>query len=235
MSSDRYLYFRVINLIGMMLQHTIDYSLYKKIFDYFFHNPFQFTFFVINRSIKKMNPKVDFFFNKIVPKGSRDWRKETEELRRIVLSCGLQEELKWGVPCYIHQKNNIVLIHSFKEYCALLFFKGALLKDPEGILTQQSENVQAARQLRFTNVTEIIKLEADIKTYIFEAVEVEKAGLKVELKKTSEFKMSEEFQLKLDESVALKAAFENLTPGRQRAYLLHFSSPKQSKTRVTRV
>jgi uncharacterized protein YdeI (YjbR/CyaY-like superfamily) len=177
-----------------------------------------------------MNPKVDFFFKK-----AEKWQEELEQLRIIILDCGLTEELKWGVPCYTFQKNNIVLIHGFKEYCAILFHKGALLSDANGILIQQTEHVQAARQIRFTNVQEIIKMEAVIKTYIYEAIEVEKAGLKVELKKTTEFKMPEEFQQKLDETPALKTAFEALTPGRQRAYLLHFSGPKQSKTRESRV
>ncbi|MDW8848780.1 YdeI/OmpD-associated family protein [Flavobacterium sp. MMLR14_040] len=177
-----------------------------------------------------MNPKVDFYFDK-----EKKWPKEQEQLREIVLECGLAEELKWGVPCYMHQKNNIVLIHSFKEYCALLFFKGALLKDTDDILIQQSANVQAARQIRFTNLQEIIDLKSVLKTYIFEAVEIEKAGLKVHLKKTVEFPVSDEFQQKLDENPELKKAFEALTPGRQRAYLLHFSQPKQAKTRESRV
>lgn len=177
-----------------------------------------------------MNPKVDFFFNK-----AEKWQEAFERLRKIVLDCGLNEELKWGVPCYTYQKNNIVLIHGFKEYCALLFHKGVLLNDSQGILIQQTEHVQAARQIRFTHVQEIIELESVLKTYIYEAVEVEKAGLKVDMKKTTEFKLPEEFQHKLDEIPALKAAFEALTPGRQRAYLLHFSTPKQSKTRASRV
>ena len=177
-----------------------------------------------------MNPKVDFFFNK-----AEKWQEAFERLRKIVLDCGLNEELKWGVPCYTYQKNNIVLIHGFKEYCALLFHKGVLLNDSQGILIQQTEHVQAARQIRFTHVLEIIELESVLKTYIYEAVEVEKAGLKVDMKKTTEFKLPEEFQHKLDEIPALKAAFEALTPGRQRAYLLHFSTPKQSKTRASRV
>jgi len=177
-----------------------------------------------------MNPKVDFYFDQ-----EKKWQKEQEQLREIVLECGLAEELKWGVPCYMHQKSNIVLIHSFKEYCALLFFKGALLKDTNDILIQQSANVQAARQIRFTNVQEIIDLKSVLKTYIFEAVEIEKAGLKVHLKKTAEFPVSDEFQQKLDENPDLKKAFEALTPGRQRAYLLHFSQPKQAKTRESRV
>lgn len=177
-----------------------------------------------------MNPKVDFFFNK-----DTKWQKEFEKLRMIILDCGLTEELKWGCPCYTFQKTNIVLIHGFKEYCALLFFKGALLQDTKGILIQQTENVQVARQARFTNVREIVKKEPILKAYIYEAIEVETAGLKMNLKKTTEFNMPEEFQKKLDKNSALKTAFNALTPGRQRAYLLHFSAPKQSKTREARV
>jgi len=176
-----------------------------------------------------MNPKVDFYFR------NAQWQEEIEKLRTIVLDCGLTEELKWGVPCYTFEKKNIVLIHVFKEYCALLFFKGALLNDPKGILIQQTENVQAARQIRFTNVKEIVKLKSSIKAYIYEAIEVEKAGLKVTYKKAKEFNMPEEFQKKLNKNAALKTAFYALTPGRQRAYLLHFSQPKQSKTRESRV
>jgi len=176
------------------------------------------------------NPKVDFYFSK-----AKKWQEELEQLRTIVLDLGLIEELKWGVPCYTFQKSNIVLIHVFKEYCALLFFKGALLKDAKGILIQQTENVQAGRQIRFTNVREIVKRKTSLKAYIHEAMEVEKAGLKVDFKKTTEFIISEEFQNKLDEIPALKAAFDALTPGRQRAYTLYFSAPKQSKTRVSRV
>lgn len=177
-----------------------------------------------------MNPAVDFYFNKNKP-----WQKEIEQLRKIVLDCGLTEELKWGCPCYQLQKSNIVLIHVFKEYCALLFFKGALLNNANGLLIQQTKNVQAARQIRFTNVQEIIKLKAILKAYIYEAIEVEKAGLKVKLKKTAAFNMPEEFQAKLNKMPALKTAFNKLTPGRQRAYLLHFSAAKQSKTRESRV
>lgn len=177
-----------------------------------------------------MNPKVDFYFEK-----NEKWQKEIEKMRTIALDCGLEEELKWGCPCYQFEKSNIVLIHVFKEYCAYLFFKGALLNDPNGILVQQTENVQAARQIRFTNVKEISKLARTLKTYIYEAIEVERAGLKVKLKKTAQFKMPEEFQKKLDKKPALKKAFDALTPGRQRAYLLHFSSPKQSKTREARI
>ncbi|MDN5286098.1 MAG: hypothetical protein JWR38_2372 [Mucilaginibacter sp.] len=177
-----------------------------------------------------MNPKVDFYFNK-----AQKWQEELEQLRMIVLDCGLTEELKWGCPCYTFQKSNIVLIHVFKEYCALLFFKGALLNDANGILIQQTENVQAARQIRFTNVWEIVEKAPILKTYIFEAVGAEKAGLKVALKKTAEFKIPAEFQNKLDKIPVLKTAFDGLTPGRQRAYMLHFSAPKQSKTRESRV
>lgn len=176
-----------------------------------------------------MNPKVDFYFNKI------KWREELEQLRMIVLDCGLNEELKWGVPCYTFHKSNIVLIHVFKEYCALLFFKGALLNDDKNILVQQTKNVQAARQIRFTNVKEIVRLKKTLKNYIFEAIEVEKAGLKVKLKKTKEFDIPEEFQNKLNELSVLKKAFYTLTPGRQRGYLLYFSSAKQSKTRIARI
>ena len=177
-----------------------------------------------------MNPRVDFFFDK-----AKKWQEELIALRSIILSCGLEEELKWGCPCYTHEKTNIVLIHAFRDYCAILFFKGALLKDEKGILIQQTENVQAARQMRFTNTKEIAKLKTEIKAYIYEAIEVERAGLKVKLKKPSEFKIAEEFQIKLDKTPKLKKAFYALTPGRQRAYLLYFSAPKQAKTREARV
>jgi uncharacterized protein YdeI (YjbR/CyaY-like superfamily) len=177
-----------------------------------------------------MNPKVDFFLSK-----AKKWQREFEKLRMIILDCGLTEELKWGQPCYTIEKRNIVLRHGFKEYCALLFFKGALLKDANGILIQQTENVQAARQIRFTHVREIMKMKTILKAYIHEVIEVEKAGLKVKLKKTSEFTIPEEFQKKLDAIPALKTAFGALTPGRQRAYLFYFSAPKQSKTRASRV
>ena len=177
-----------------------------------------------------MNPAVDFYFNK-----TKNWQEEIKQLRMVILDCRLTEELKWGVPCYTFQKRNIVLIHVFKEYCALLFFKGALLKDANDILIQQTENVQAARQIRFTNIREIMKMEKTLKAYIYEAIEVEEAGLKVKLKKTSEFKVPEEFKNKLGEKPALKTAFEALTPGRQRAYIFYFSQPKQSKTRESRV
>ena len=180
--------------------------------------------------MNSMNPRVDALLSK-----AEKWQKEFKKLRTIVLGCGLTEELKWGQPCYTFQNKNIVLIHGFKEYCALLFFKGALLKDSKHILIQQTENVQAARQIRFTNAGEIVKLERTLKEYVFQAVEVERAGLKVKKKETSDFKVPEEFQNKLNEVPALKAAFERLTPGRQRSYLFYFSQPKQSKTRVARV
>src|SRR5688572_30120661 len=172
------------------------------------------------------NPRVDFYFSK-----AKKWQEELEKLRMIILDCGLTEELKWGVPCYMFQESNIVLIHAFKEYCAVLFFKGALLNDTNDILIQQTENVQAARQVRFTSVKEIVEMEPILKAYIYEAIEVERAGLKVDYKKTTEYKIPGEFQHTLDESPALKIAFEALTPGRQRAYILHFSAAKQSKTR----
>jgi len=177
-----------------------------------------------------MNPKVDFFFSK-----ASQWQQEYEKLRTIILDCGLTEELKWGCPCYTFQEKNVVLIHGFKEYCAVLFMKGALLKDAKGILIQQTENVQSARQVRFTNVKEITKLATTLKAYIHEAIEVEKAGLSVKLKKTSEYEMPEELQMALDKSAALKNAFKALTPGRQRGYIFHCSQAKQSKTRAARV
>jgi len=177
-----------------------------------------------------MNPKVDWFFSK-----DTKWQKEYEKLRMIILDCGLIEELKWGCPCYTFQNTNIVLIHGFKEYCALLFFKGALLNDPNEILIQQTKNVQSARQIRFTNTREIVKMERILKAYIYEAIEVEKAGLKVKLKNTSAYKIPEEFQKKLNKTAALKTAFDALTPGRQRAYIFYFSQPKLSKTRESRV
>jgi len=176
------------------------------------------------------NPKVDFFFNK-----AGKWQEEVEKLRTIILACGLEEELKWGCPCYTLDKRNIVLIHDFKEYCALLFFKGVLLSDPHNMLIQQTENVQSPRQMRFTNLREIIDLEPIIKATIHEAIDLEKSGLKVEMKKPDEFKVADEFKVKLDSIPALKAAFEALTPGRQRGYYLYFSAPKQSKTREARV
>ncbi|RKR10768.1 uncharacterized protein YdeI (YjbR/CyaY-like superfamily) [Flavobacterium sp. 90] len=177
-----------------------------------------------------MNPEVDFYFDE-----AEKWQKEQEQLREIALDCQLNEELKWGSPCYTLGKNNVVLIHAFKEYCAFLFFKGALLKDTDDILVHQSENVQAGRQIRFTNLAEIIEQKAILKTYIYQAIEIEKAGLKVALKKTTDFEVAEEFQKKLDEMLDLRQAFYDLTPGRQRGYLLYFSQPKQSKTRESRV
>src|SRR5664279_2054574 len=164
--------------------------------------------------MNNMNPKVDFYFSK-----AKNWPEEIRKLRTIVLDCGLTEELKWGCPCYTFQKSNVVLIHVFKEYCALLFFKGALLKDTHGILIQQTQHVQAARQIRFTNLREITKWQPILKAHIYEAIEVEKAGSKVILKKTTEFAIPEEFQKKLNKNPALKTAFKALTPGRQRAYL----------------
>jgi uncharacterized protein YdeI (YjbR/CyaY-like superfamily) len=178
----------------------------------------------------KMNPNVDVYIS-----NDKKWQEELKKLRMIVLDCKLTEEFKWGVPCYTFQKNNVVLIHVFKEYCALLFVKGALINDANGILIQQTKNVQAARQVRFTNVQEIVEMETILKAYINEAIEVEKAGLKVNFKKTTEFIVPEEFKNKLDEIPALKTAFDALTPGRQRAYILYFSAPKQSKTRESRV
>jgi uncharacterized protein YdeI (YjbR/CyaY-like superfamily) len=163
------------------------------------------------------------------------WQTELAALRALVIASGLSEECKWGVPCYTFEQGNVVLIHSFKDYCALLFFKGALLKDTKGILIQQTENVQAARQLRFTDVREITKLKTTISAYLQEAIAVEKAGLKVSMKPTAEFAMPVEFQAKLEEFPDLKTAFEGLTPGRQRAYLLHFGAAKQAITREARV
>jgi len=177
-----------------------------------------------------MNPKVDWYFAK-----NKKWQEEIETLRTLVLDSKLNEELKWGCPCYTHEESNIVLIHVFKDYCALLFFKGVLLKDPHGVLIQQTENVQAARQMRFTSLQEIVKRKSIIKAYIKEAIEVDKSGAKVPMKKTKEFTMPEEFQNKLEEMPALKTAFKALTPGRQRGYLLYFSSAKQSATRQARV
>jgi uncharacterized protein YdeI (YjbR/CyaY-like superfamily) len=177
-----------------------------------------------------MDPKVDVYLS-----NARKWQEEMEKLRMIILDCGLTEELKWRAPCYMFQKSNIVIIQGFKEYCALLFFKGALLNDGNGILVKTGENTQAGRQIRFTGVQEIIEMEPILKTYIYEAIEVDKAGLKVNFKKTTEFIIPEEFQNKLDEIPALKTAFHALTPGRQRAYILYFSAPKQSKTRESRV
>lgn len=180
--------------------------------------------------MKNVNHKVDFYFEK-----PGTWQNEIQKLRSVILDCGLLEELKWGTPCYTNNKHNIVLIHVFKEYCALLFFKGALMKDESGILIQQTKNVQAARQVRFTNMKEIAKWTPTIKKYIFEAIEIEKAGLKVEFKKTASFEMAGEFKKKLDKNASLKKAFHALTPGRQRAYLLFFSSAKLQKTREARI
>jgi len=177
-----------------------------------------------------MNPKVDAYISKL-----KTWREETEKLRSIVLDCALTEELKWGVPCYTSDGKNIVIIHAFKDYCAILFVKGALLKDPKGILIQQTENVQSARQVRFSNVEQIVKLESVLQSYIREAIEVERAGLKLALKTTAQYPIAEEFQRKLDKTPKLKKAFDTLTPGRQKAYLLHFSSAKQSATRESRI
>ena len=177
-----------------------------------------------------MNPSVNWFFTK-----DTKWQEEYNLLRMLVLECGLTEELKWGCPCYTFQKRNVVLIHGFKEYCAFLFMKGALLKDVQKILVQQTANVQAARQIRFTSAAQIQEMEAVLKAYIREAVEVEKAGAKVELKSTNEYTLPQEFQIVLDEMPELKTAFEGLTPGRQRGYLLYFSSPRLSKTREARI
>jgi uncharacterized protein YdeI (YjbR/CyaY-like superfamily) len=184
------------------------------------------------QKIKKsgMNSKVDIYLRR-----AKKWQDEFGKLRMIILDCQLTEELKWGVPCYTFQKRNIVLIHGFKEYCAILFFKGALLKDTYGILIKQTENVQASRQIRFTNIGEIVELEPVLKGYIYEAIEIEKAGLEVNIKKNIELIIPEEFQNKFEKIPKLKSAFEALTPGRQRAYILYFSAPKQSKTRESRV
>lgn len=177
-----------------------------------------------------MNPKVDWFFNK-----TTKWQEAYSELRMIILDCGLTEELKWGCPCYTFQNNNVVIIHGFKDYCALLFMKGVLMKDVAKILVQQTKNVQAARQIRLTGIHEILKMKATLKSYIKEAISIEKAGLKVELKKTNEYSMPEEFQIVLTDMPELKTAFKKLTPGRQRGYLLYFSAAKQSKTREARI
>jgi len=177
-----------------------------------------------------MNPKVDEYLSK-----TKKWREEMEKLRMIILESGLTEELKWGKPCYTFQKSNVVIIQGFKEYCAIMFFKGALLKDADGVLIMPGKSTQAGRQIRFTTAKEITEMESILKAYIHKAIEVEKAGLKVNFKKTSDFKIPEEFQNKLDEIPALKTAFDELTPGRQRAYLYYFSTAKQSKTRESRV
>jgi uncharacterized protein YdeI (YjbR/CyaY-like superfamily) len=178
----------------------------------------------------RMNPNVDWFFTK-----DTKWQEEYAALRLLILDCGLTEELKWGCPCYTFQKSNIVLLHGFKDYCAVLFFKGALLQDADGILIQQTENTQATRQIRFTNLREIAEIKATLKAYIFEAIAVEEAGLTVDLIKPTERPLPEEFQNKLEENPALKTAFYGLTPGRQNAYIIYFSAPKQAKTRQARV
>jgi uncharacterized protein YdeI (YjbR/CyaY-like superfamily) len=177
-----------------------------------------------------MNPKVDWFFNK-----QTKWQEAYSELRMLLLDCSLTEELKWGCPCYTIGKSNIVLIHGFKQYCALLFIQGALLKDTKKILVQQTENVQSARQIRFNSVEEILKNKSIIKTYINEAIKLDKAGLKMQLKKTTEYKITVEFQTVLDDMLELQKSFQSLTPGRQRGYLLYFSAPKQAKTRESRI
>jgi len=177
-----------------------------------------------------MNSKVDAFLRK-----ANAWKEEFTHLRGVILDCGLTEELKWGVPCYTYEGRNVVLMHGFKQYCALLFMKGALMVDPKGILVQQTKNVQSARQIRFAGIQEIVKLERTVKAYVRQAIEIEKAGLTVTLKQTDDFEMSEEFRLKLESNSALKKAFHNLTPGRQRAYLLYFSAAKQTKTREARI
>lgn len=178
----------------------------------------------------KTNPKVDTYFDQ-----QQDWREETKAPRQIVLACGLTEELKWGQPCYGIDGANVVIIHGFKDYCALLFFKGALMKDPDGLLTRQTENVQSGRQIRFTGADEINRMTDTLTAYVEEAVAVEKAGLKVAYRKTEDFPVPEEFQMRLDADASLKTAFEALTPGRQRAYLLHFAGAKQSRTRESRI
>jgi uncharacterized protein YdeI (YjbR/CyaY-like superfamily) len=180
--------------------------------------------------MNELNPEVDAFLRE-----AEKWREEMAKLRMIVLDCQLKEDLKWGKPCYSFQKNNIVIIQGFKKYCALMFFKGALLEDANGILIAPGKNTQAGRQVRFTDVQEIVELEPILKAYINEAIEAENAGLEVNFKETSEYSIPEEFQNKLDETTGLKTAFEALTPGRQRAYMLYFSGAKQSKTRESRV
>jgi uncharacterized protein YdeI (YjbR/CyaY-like superfamily) len=177
-----------------------------------------------------MNPKVDWFFAKDTP-----WQEEYIALRMLILGCGLTEELKWGCPCYTFQKSNIVLIHGFKDYCAMLFFKGALLQDADNILVQQTENTQATRQIRFTNLREIADIKTTLNAYIYEAIAVEEAGLTVDFKKPFERILPEELQNKFDENPALKTAFEALTPGRKNGYILYFSAPKQTKTRQSRI
>ena len=199
---------------------------------------------MIQRIEIQMNPMVDKYFSegcgrcafKATPQCKvNHWRKEMKQLRTILLDCGLTEELKWSVPCYTFQKGNLILLSAFKEYCALSFFKGALLKDANKILVKPGENSQAVRLIRFTNVRDIVEMKPILKAYIYEAIEVEKAGLKVDFKAKSELVFTEEFQKKLDDNPTLKTAFDSLTPGRQRAYTLYFSAPKQSKTRESRV
>jgi uncharacterized protein YdeI (YjbR/CyaY-like superfamily) len=180
--------------------------------------------------MKNTNPKVDWFFTK-----SGKWQHAYERMRIIALDCGLTEELKWGCPCYTLDDSNIVLIHGFKDYCAYLFMKGALLKDSKKILIQQTKNVQAARQIRFTHVDEIVDQQSTLKAYIKEAIKVEKAGVKVPMKKTAAFEMAAEFKAVLKMMPDVKKAFSSLTPGRQRGYLLYFSSAKQTKTRESRI
>ena len=184
----------------------------------------------MTKTIQGTNPKVDAYL-----RNAKKWQKEFEQLRRIAQEFEFTEELKWGHPCYTLQSKNIVLMHGFKEYCALLFFKGALLKDPQGILVKPGEHTQSGRQARFTNVREITRLKPVLTAYIQQAIDVEQAGLKIKLRKTSDLEVPEEFQAKLDESPALKTAFYSLTPGRQRAYLFYFSQAKQAKTRASRV
>jgi uncharacterized protein YdeI (YjbR/CyaY-like superfamily) len=180
--------------------------------------------------MKKTSPKVDAYLSKL-----DRWQDETRELRRIILDCQLTEELKWRQPCYTLRKSNVVIIQGFKDYCAAMFFKGALLRDSEGILVKPGTHTQAGRQMRFASVQEVLENEATLRAYIKEAIEVEEAGLEVELKGTSEYEIPDEFQAKLDEIPALKTAFEALTPGRQRAYILYFAGAKQAKTRESRV
>lgn len=176
------------------------------------------------------NPKVDFFFTK-----AAKWQPEVKKLRKLLLDSGVTEELKWGCPCYTFEGRNVVLIHTFKDYCAVLFFKGALLNDPAGILVQQTKNVQSARQMRFTSLPEVVKAQTALKAYVAEAIAVEKAGRKVNFKKTADFGVPAEFQKALGRDPDLKEAFAALTPGRQRAYLLYFSAAKQPKTREARI
>lgn len=180
--------------------------------------------------MRKLNQKVDDFLRE-----TGKWQVEMEKLREIILDCDLEEEFKWYQPCYTLNGRNVVLIHGFKEYCAILFFNGSLMKDPDGILIQQTENVQAARQIRFTNLQQIVRAEATLKNYVHEAMEVEKSGRKVEHKKTADYPVAEEFRVRLERNPALRTAFESLTPGRQRAYLFYFSSAKQSSTRELRI